>query len=427
MKTVKIGLVGCGTVGSGLIRILQKHEDDFKKHVGVDIQLAKATTRTLSKLVEAGVPDSCIVESYKDIVEDPDIDIVVELVGGVEFAADVVFDAFAHGKNVVTANKALLATSGKEIFEAADKAGAELGFEGSVGGGIPIIQPLKHALTGNEISSVLGIVNGTTNYMLTRMRDGLDYEAALKEAQERGFAEADPTADVDGLDAAAKIAILASIAFNSRVTMDDVFVEGIRSICPIDFKYADEMGYAIKLLAMAHRKDGRIDVRVHPTMLPKTHQLSRVDGVYNAIYVTGDAVGDCMFFGEGAGAGPAASAVMGDIIEIARHIAKGTGPIVGCTCTDTLPFRPMGDLETKYYLRLLVEDKPGVLASTSKAFSDCGVSIRSVVQPSDDKDTADLIYMTHTAKEENFISALEQIKLLPTVKNIGTIIRIEGE
>lgn len=428
MKSVKIGLVGCGTVGGGFIRILQKHHDDFKRHAGVDLVLAKATTRTRSNLEDLGIGDDVIVDSYADIIADPDIDIVVELVGGTGLAADIVLGALDAGKSVVTANKALMATRGEEIFHAADHNGAEIAFEASVGGGIPIIQPLKHALISNEISTVLGIVNGTTNYMLTEMQKGLDYETVLKRAQELGYAEADPTADVDGYDAAAKIAILASIAFNSRVTLDDVFTQGIRTIEPADFRHAEDMGYTIKLLAIAHKVDGEIDVRVHPTMIPVTHQLANVNGVYNAIYVTGDAVGDCMFFGEGAGAGPAASAVMGDVIEVARRVANDVKPVVGCTCTDNLPLRGIGKLETKYYLRLHAKDEPGVLAAISEIFSQYEVSIRSMVQPTTHGDgTAELVFMTHTANEAHFEDALKEVGSLSCVVNIGCMIRIEED
>ena len=417
MKQVKLGLVGCGTVGGGFIRILQKHHDDFMRHAGVDMVIAKATTRTRSKLEALGISDDAIVDSYKDIVNDPDIDIVIELIGGTGMAADVVLDALRAGKNVITANKALMATRGAEIFHTADEHGVEVAFEASVGGGIPIIQPLKHSLISNEINTVLGIVNGTTNYMLTEMEQGLDYDTVLKRAQELGYAEADPTADVDGYDAAAKIAILASIAFNSRVTLDDV-----------DFRHAEDMGYTIKLLAIAHKIDGEIDVRVHPAMISTDHQLANVNGVYNAIYVTGDAVGDCMFFGEGAGAGPAASAVMGDAIEVARHVANDVKPIVGCTCTDNLPLRGIGKLETKYYLRLLVKDEPGVLAAISEIFSQYDVSIRSMVQPTTHGDgTAELIFMTHTANEAHFEEALKEVEALSCVAQIGTMIRIEED
>lgn len=428
MKQVKIGLVGCGTVGGGFIRILQKHHDDFVRHAGVDMVIAKATTRTRSKLEALGIPENAIVDSYEDIVNDPEIDIVVELIGGTGVAADVILDALNAKKSVVTANKAIMATRGEEIFHAADANDVEIAFEASVGGGIPIIQPLKHTLISNEISSVLGIVNGTTNYMLTEMSKGLDYETCLKQAQGLGYAEADPTADVDGFDAAAKIAILASIAFNSRVVMSDVFTQGIRTIAPADFKHAQDMGYTIKLLAIAHKVSDEIDVRVHPTMIPVDHQLANVNGVYNAIYVSGDEVGDCMFFGEGAGAGPAASAVMGDTIEVARHVANDVKPIVGCTCTDNLMIRSIDKLETRFYLRILAKDESGVLAAISEVFGEYDVSIRSMVQPTTHGDgTAELIFVTHTANEGHFEQALKEVESLHCVVSIETMIRIEED
>ena len=276
--TIKLGLVGTGTVGGGCIDILQKHKEDFKRHYGIDVELARVCSRDPEQAEAHGVSDLFTLD-YHDIVNDPDIDIVIELIGGTTVARDVVVSALEAGKNVVTANKALMATHGEEVMHLAEKMNREIAFEASVGGGIPIIDPLKHSLISNEITSVMGIVNGTTNYMLTRMvDDNLSYDQALKEAQERGFAEADPTADVDGFDAAAKIAILASIAFNSRVTLDDVHTEGIRNITTLDLDTADDMGYVIKLLAIAHRTPDGIDVRVHPTMLPKAHQLATVNG-----------------------------------------------------------------------------------------------------------------------------------------------------
>ncbi|MGN0034296.1 MAG: homoserine dehydrogenase, partial [Coriobacteriales bacterium] len=284
------------------------------------------------------------------------------------------------------------------------------------------------ALVSNEITSVLGIVNGTTNYMLTRMdQDGLSYDAALREAQDRGFAEADPTADVDGFDAAAKIAILASIAFNSRVTMDKVPTEGIRSLAPVDLATARTMGYAVKLLAIARRCSAGIDIRVHPTMIPLSHPLASVNGVYNAIYVTGDAVGDTMFFGEGAGSGPAASAVMGDVIEAARNITAGIGPIVGCTCTDHLPVQNIEDLTTQYYIRLHVADRPGVLAQTSAVFGRYDVSMSSMLQSGQDGDElVNIVYVTHTTREANIRMALSDIARLNVVDRVSTVIRVEG-
>ena len=425
--TVKLGLVGTGTVGGGCIDILKNHAQDFKRHLGIDVELARVCSRNPEQAIAHGVED-IFTQDYADIVNDPDIDIVIELIGGTTVARNVVLDALSAGKNVVTANKALMATHGKEVMELAERMGKEIAFEASVGGGIPIIEPLKHALIANEITSVMGIVNGTTNYMLTRMvEDGLSYDDALKEAQERGFAEADPTADVDGFDAAAKIAILASIAFNSRVTMGDVHTEGIRNVTTMDLDAARDMGYCVKLLAIAHRTPEGVDVRVHPTMLPTTHQLATVNGVYNAIYVTGDAVGETMFFGEGAGSGPAASAVMGDVLEVARHVQQGVGPIVGCTCTDQLPLVPMDDLKTKYYIRFKVADRSGVLAAMAGVFAKHNVSVYSVVQRGKkDGGSVDLVYVTHTAREKSVREVLADIAELDDVlRDEPSLIRVE--
>ncbi len=425
--TIKLGLVGTGTVGGGCIDILQKHKEDFKRHYGIDLELSRVCSREKAQAEAHGVGD-LFTADYNDIVNDPDIDIVIELIGGTTAARDLVTKALAAGKNVVTANKALMATYGEEVMGLAEKMNREIAFEASVGGGIPIIDPLKHSLFANEITSVMGIVNGTTNYMLTRMvENGLSYDEALKEAQEKGFAEADPSADVDGFDAAAKIAILASIAFNSRVTMSDVYTEGIRNVTTLDLETADDMGYVIKLLAIAHRAPEGIDVRVHPTMLPKTHQLATVNGVFNAIYVTGDAVGETMFFGEGAGAGAAASAVMGDVLEVARHLTMGIPPIVGCTCTDDLAIVPMEDLKTKYYIRFAVADRPGVLAAMAGVFAKHGVSVRSVVQRGNSEHaTVNLSYVTHTAAEASVRAVLAEIAQLDDVLRAEpSVIRVE--
>lgn len=410
--SVKIGLVGTGTVGGGCIDIIKEHSAAFKRHIDVDIELVRVCSLDDSEAKAHGVGD-LFTSDYHDIINDPEIDIVIELIGGTTIAKNVVLEALKAGKNVVTANKALMATSGQEVFDAADAAGKEIFYGASVGGGIPIIGPLKHSLIANEIESVMGIVNGTTNYMLTRMaEDGLSYDEALKEAQDAGFAEANPSADVDGFDAAAKIAILSSISFYSRVTMDDVFTRGITSITTTDLEAASEMGYVVKLLAIAHRTDSGIDVRVHPTMIPKTHQLATVNGVFNAIYVVGDFVGETMFFGEGAGAGAAASAVMGDVLELARHIHQGIKPIVGCTCTDDLPIRDISTLSMKYYIRFTVADKPGVLAAMSKIFAENNVSIHSMIQrgkAQGDDDSVDVVYVTHIARESDIQASIDAI------------------
>lgn len=425
---VKVGLVGTGTVGGGCLDILRNHKEEFKRHFGIDIELTRVCSRQPEVAESYGLSD-IFTTDFHEVIEDPEVDLVIELIGGTTFAKEVVIGALQNGKSVVTANKALMASCGEEVMSLAEEKGVEIAFEASVGGAIPIIVPLKHSLIANRIDSIMGIVNGTTNYMLTRMdEDGMSYEDALKEAQERGFAEADPTADVDGLDAAAKIAILASIAFNSRVTMNQVFTEGIRRISPVDLVMAHEMGYAVKLLAHAYRSDGGIDVRVHPTMIPESHQLATVNGVFNAIYTVGDAAGENMFFGEGAGAGPAASAVMGDVLEVARHLQMGIKPIVGCTCTDELPILSVEDLHTKYYIRFVVADRSGVLASAADIFAKYDVSVKTVTQRGNAaRDDVDLVFVTHTAEERNVRKAIDDILALEGVVTGGfpSVIRVQ--
>ena len=425
---VKVGLVGTGTVGGGCLDILRNHKEEFKRHFGIDIELTRVCSRQPEVAESYGLSD-IFTTDFHEVIEDPEVDLVIELIGGTTFAKEVVIGALQNGKSVVTANKALMASCGEEVMSLAEEKGVEIAFEASVGGAIPIIVPLKHSLIANRIDSIMGIVNGTTNYMLTRMdEDGMSYEDALKEAQERGFAEADPTADVDGLDAAAKIAILASIAFNSRVTMNQVFTEGIRRISPVDLAMAHEMGYAVKLLAHAYRSDGGIDVRVHPTMIPESHQLATVNGVFNAIYTVGDAAGENLFSGEGAGAGPAASAVMGDVLEVARHLQMGIKPIVGCTCTDELPILSVEDLHTKYYIRFVVADRSGVLASAADIFAKYDVSVKTVTQRGNAaRDDVDLVFVTHTAEERNVRKAIDDILALEGVVTGGfpSVIRVQ--
>lgn len=427
MRTIRVGLIGLGTVGSGVIEILNNHREDFQVRAGVDIELAMFADRNTDRFAQLGLPAEACVTDAQQVIDDPSIDVIIELIGGTGVAREVVLKALAAGKSVVSANKALMASHGEEVMQAAESHGVDIRFEASVGGGIPIIEPLKHSLTSNEITKVMGIVNGTTNYMLTRMaQNGLDYDSALAEAQERGFAEADPTADVDGLDAAAKIAILSSIAFNSRVLMNQVPAEGIRGLAPADIDYAKVMGSTIKLLAIGQRTDAGIDIRVHPTMIANEHPLASVNGVYNAIYVVGDAVGETMFFGEGAGSLPAASAVVGDLIEVARRIQSGCAPLVGCTCTEHLSVRDISELETRYYIRLLVADKPGVLAATAHVFGDTGVSLASVIQREcAEGETAELVYVTHRALESNVRAALAEIEAMESCERIAAVIRVE--
>lgn len=427
MRTVKVGLIGLGTVGSGVVDIVRRHGADFARRAGVEIELARFADRDESRAQALEIPPERFTTDAADIISDPEIDVVIELIGGTGVAHDVVLDALRAGKSVVTANKALMATAGKEVLDAAAAAGVDVAFEASVGGGIPIIGPLKHSLVGNEIQSVMGIVNGTTNYILTRMdEDGLEFEAALAEAQAAGYAEADPSADVDGFDAGAKVAILASIAFNSRVTAEQVPTEGIRQVSSIDIEYAREMGYAIKLLAIARRTPEGIDVRTHPTMIPAEHPLASVDGVYNAIYVIGDSVGETMFFGEGAGSGPAASAVVGDLIEVARHITGGCLGLVLCTCHEEHAVRDIAALRTRYYFRLRVADRPGVLAATSAVLGEHGVSIASVIQKETyESGEAQIVFLTYEAAESAVQTALQAVAELDVVVEVGAVIRVE--
>lgn len=424
---VSVGLVGTGTVGRGFLEILAKHHDDFLRHYHIDLQVTRVCSRRNDVACELGF-SNVFTYDFHDILNDTSIDLVVELIGGVDDAFDIIAGALQAGKSVVTANKALMAQRGKELFALAHEHKAELAFEASVGGGIPIIGPMKHALISNEISCVMGIVNGTTNFMLTCMAEqNLSYDQALQIAQQKGYAEADPSADVDGLDAAAKIAILSSIAFNTRITLSDVYAQGIRALTPLDLEAARDMGYCVKLLAIGRRSEAGIEVRVHPTMIPRSHALTSVKGVYNAVYVVGDAVGDLMFYGEGAGSGAAASAVMGDVLECARHIQGNVRSFVGCTCSDTLPIIAMSQLETKYYLRFPVVDSPGVLASMASVFAQHNVSIYSVVQRGKkDKDTVEVVYVTHQAREQDIMAVVEEVAALPDcLRGTPALIRVE--
>ena len=424
MRKIKIALLGLGTVGGGVVEIIRKHHDDLVTHQGVDLELVACTARRRESAERLGLED-IFVEDVEKIFSDPEIDIVIEVIGGTGAAKDYILRALESGKHVVTANKAVMASYGEEVFAAAEKGGVSVWFGASVGGGIPIIGPLKHSLTANSISSVMGIVNGTTNYMLTRIgEDNLDYNSALLEAQRKGFAEANPTADVEGQDAAAKIAILASIAYNTRVTMDEVHTEGITTLQPLDLEFAEEMGYAVKLLAIANRTEEGIDIRVHPAMIPLTHPLASVNGVFNAIYVVGDSVGEAMFFGEGAGAGPAASAVMGDVVEIAKQITDGVTTFRGCTCTDDVPIVPIDNLYTNYYIRIPVIDRPGVVAAISGCFADKNISIKSVVQRGGDGRTTDLVVITHDALERDLQAALEDVMHTDVIISKPQLIRL---
>lgn len=424
-QKIKIGLLGAGTIGGSVIKFLQANADVISQRANADIEIKNILVlpREIPALHERNLPAT---SNYDEILNDPEIKIVIELMGGINPAKDFILQAMNHGKNVVTANKDVVAQFGGELFEAAEKNNVDFLFEASVGGAIPIIMPLKRSLTANKITEILGIVNGTTNYMLTKMAaDGADYETVLKEAQAKGYAERNPAADVEGKDAARKIAILASIAFNSRVTFDNVSIEGITKITPQDISHADKLGYVVKLLAIGKESDLGIDVRVHPVLLQKSHPLANVNGVLNAIFVRGVPIGEAMFYGPGAGE-PTASAVISDIIEIVRGIQLNSSGRFGCTCYDNKKFCPIEETVSSYYLRLLVDDKPGVLGQIATTFGNDGVSLKSVMQ-SDcaPTDHAEIIVVTHAVKHKNILQAQANLKNLDVVNDILSIIRVE--
>ena len=428
-KVIKIGLLGSGTVGSGVIKVLEMNQQQIAERVGAQLQLKTVLVRDLTKKRPA-LEGYNVTNRIEDILDDKEIDIVVELMGGLHPAREYMIRAMEAGKSVVTANKDVVAQFGKDMFDSAEKNDVDFLFEASVGGGIPIITPLKQSLTANRITEIMGIVNGTTNYMLTKMTEcGSDYDTVLKEAQAKGYAEANPAADVDGLDAARKAAILASLAFNTRVELKDVSIEGITKITPDDIDYAKNLGYVIKLLAVGKDSAANgVDVRVHPVFLPKEHPLAAVNGVFNAIYVRGNAIGEAMFYGQGAGSLPTASAVVSDIIDASRDIVNNTFGRVRCTCYEKKAFCPMEKTESSYYVRLLVDDKPGVLGYVATAFGDAGVSLKSVIQTKRNVvDHAEIVAITHTVVHAKIEKAIEVLNSLSVVDEIRNMIRVEKE
>lgn len=424
-NVVKIGLLGAGTIGGSVIEVLQNNSEIIAQRANTAIEIKKILVlpREIPTLEERGLPAT---SNYDEILNDPEIKIVIELIGGIKPAKDFILQAMAHGKHVVTANKDVVAQFGHELFEAADKNQIDFLFEAAVGGAIPIIMPLKRSLTANKITEVLGIVNGTTNYMLTKMSDsGADYDTVLKEAQAHGYAEANPAADVEGKDAARKIAILASIAFNSRVKFEDVSVEGITKITPEDILYASELGYVVKLLAVGRDTDLGVDVRVNPVLLSKKHPLASVSGVMNAVFVRGYPIDEAMFFGPGAGK-PTASAVLSDVIEIARGLTRNSAGRFGCTCYHQHAICPVEETVSSYYLRLLVEDKPGVLGKIATTFGNVDVSLKSVVQTKAElADHVEIVVITHAVKHKNILEAQAALKALSVVDEIFNVIRVE--
>ncbi|GAB6157012.1 homoserine dehydrogenase [Desulfotomaculum varum] len=427
-QVIKIGLLGLGTVGRGVYRILAENQENIRQRAGVGLEIKKIMVRSLDKDRGLSLPEGILTTNIQDITNDPEIKIVVEVLGGIQPALDYVLDALNRGKSVVTANKDMVAEHGQRLFKAAQTNQCDLLFEASVAGGIPIIRTLKQSLAGNRIDEVFGIINGTTNYMLTKMtQEGCDFKDVLQEAQAKGYAEADPTADVGGFDAARKIAILASIAFNTRIPLQQVYTEGITHITQQDILYANELGYIIKLLGIAKNRPEGVEVRVHPTFIPKDHPLAAVGDVFNAVFVRGNAVGDTMFYGRGAGELPTASAVVADIMDAARDIIRNVPGIIGCTCFKELPVLPVGETLSKYYIRLRVADKPGVLASIALVFGNKEVSLKSVIQKEATGKTAELVLVTHRVQEQNVQDALMDIKQLSSVMEVANVIRVEGE
>lgn len=437
----KIGLLGLGTVGAGVVQIVQ---DPAQRHPLLqELEIYRVGVRSLDKPRPVNLPVQQLTTDLETIVTDPAVDIVVEVIGGLEPARSLILQAIAHGKHVVTANKAAIARFGAEIFTAAEKAGVYVLLEAAVGGGIPVIEPLKQSLCANRIHTVTGIVNGTTNYILTRMQqEGADFADVLADAQRLGYAEADPTADVDGLDAADKIAILASLAFGGRIKLPEVYCEGIRQVSAADISYAEKLGFSIKLLAVAKRNpesaDGveQLQLRVHPTLLPKSHPLASVNDVYNAILVEGDPVGQVMFFGRGAGSGPTASAVVSDVLNIAALLKVERGnviqpdgiplldPLLACSHQHYCAIAPMDDLMTRFYARFLTNDTPGVIGKLGTCFGDHRVSLESVVQTDVRGDQAEIVVVTHTVREGDFQRAIAEIRTMESVNHIASVLRV---
>lgn len=425
-KEICVGLLGSGTVGTGVVRVLKENCREITQKVGAKVSIKKVLVRDVNKKREY-LEDVELTDKVEEILQDPAIDIVVELMGGLHPAREYMLQAMEHGKHVVTANKDVVAQFGNELFAAADAHNVEFKFEASVGGGIPIITPLKECLTGNRISEIMGIVNGTTNYMLTKMtEDGSDYDSVLKEAQAKGYAEANPAADVEGLDAARKATILASIAFNTRVRLEQVSVEGITKIEPADINYANELGYVIKLLAVAkdYGKKG-VNVRVHPVFLPSNHPLAAVKDVFNAIFLRGNAIGDAMFYGRGAGSLPTASAVVADIVGEARNIVSGCSAYIGCTCYEERDYCSLDDTESSYYVRLHVGDEAGVLGYVATAFGESDVSLKSVIQTRMVGKHAEIVAVTHVVQHKHLQKALDKLQKLKVVDSIRSVIRVE--
>ena len=425
-RSLGVALLGCGVVGSQVVRLLHEQADDLAARIGAPVELRGVAVRRLDAPREADVPTDLLTTDAAALVAREDVDIVVEVIGGIEPARTLILSALENGASVVTANKALLAEDGATLFEAAEKAGRDLYYEAAVAGAIPILRPLRESLAGDAVHRVLGIVNGTTNFILDRMDgSGADFGDALEEAQSLGYAEADPTADVEAFDAAAKAAILAGLAFHTRVTAADVYREGITEVTAADIASAKLLGRTVKLLAICERTADGVAVRVHPAMIPRTHPLAAVGGAYNAVFVEAASAGRLMFYGAGAGGTPTASAVLGDVVAVARNRLAGTRGPEPSTYAE-LPVLPMGDTLTRYHVSLDVADKPGVLAPVAEAFARHGVSIQAVRQTSRGEDAL-LIIVTHEARDADLAATISELQALPVVRAVASVMRVEGE
>lgn len=426
MGSIKVGLLGCGVVGGATLRILREHADELSARAGAPIEVVKVAVRDLDRPRQVDLAEGVLTTDTAEVVDDPAIQIVVEAIGGSEPAGSLIRAAIRSGKHVVTANKELLSTVGAEILEEAGRAGVDILFEAAVGGGIPIIRPLRESLAGDRVHKVMGIVNGTTNFILTRMSEtGETFTDALAEADRLGYTEADPSADVEGYDAASKLAILATLAFGSTVLAADIQREGITRVTPSDISAAHELGYEIKLLAVAEAAGQQISARVHPAMLPRTHPLAAVRDVFNAIFVEGENVGELMFLGRGAGGAPTASAVASDVVEIARNIVSGGRSPLSAGYARRADIRPAREAPVRYYVVLSVEDQPGVLAAVASTFARYQVSISSVRQEGSG-DQATLTLITHVATEGDHHATFAELQSLDPVKEIASMMRVEG-
>lgn len=425
VRTINAALLGLGTVGTGVYKVLNSQKEEMPYKLGANVAIKKILVRDLEKAAAKVADASILTSNWQEIIEDGSIEIVIEVMGGMEPAKSYILQALEAGKNVITANKDLIAVDGKELLEAAERNQKDFLFEAAVAGGIPIIQPLKQSLAANCLSEIMGIVNGTTNFILTKMtEEGMEFKEALQMATDLGYAESDPTADIEGLDAGRKMAILASIAFNSRVTFQDVYTEGITKITATDIRYAKEMGCHIKLLGVARNTEEGIEVRVHPMLIPSTHPLAAVNDSYNAVFVRGDAVQDAMFYGQGAGELPTASSVAGDIFEVARDIQFGCSGRISCTCYKEIPIKEIGDIKSRYFLRMQVEDHPGVLASIASVLGNNGVSIAQIIQKTKNGDLAEIVVITDAVRERHFQDSLRVFEGMSLIHGISAVIRV---